>query len=518
MNVLLHAYFAIYVPLIIMALRLVRDFRGRLMSQEVFCVDQNLQMVPEQSVRVSPTLIMVNQLLALSSLELQQMVRAEMEDNPALESVESTACISCGAGTTGLYCPVCMQLVAPAAPADKSASRDVNDNPGSGDTYGDYDFEDYRPRQPRGISLDDDEFDPLSIVASEAGMTEQLLSDMAVTLPEDDYPIAEYLVGNLDEHGFLRSSVKATARDLAVTVGRVEQVLEALQRTAPPGVGARDLRECLLIQLREIKMAGTPELVPHIEEIIGNYLTELGEHKYTIIAQRLGTTYEKVEEARDFIKKYLQPRPLQEPPSGRSWRSPSPTRFVMPDVIIQLRDGRLEAEVVETYRFSLRVNALYQQLASENGLSGQERDHIRQYVNRTKLFISNINQRRETIRRITECLINLQEEFILQGVRYLKPLTRAQLAQYLGIHESTVSRATAEKYVMLPGKQVIPFSDFFSASLSAKDVIREIITTEGRPVTDKEIVRRLYDKGIRVARRTVTKYRNQLGILPSTFR
>jgi len=190
----------------------------------------------------------------------------------------------------------------------------------------------------------------------------------------------------------------------------------------------------------------------------------------------------------------------------------------MPDVIIQLRDNRLEAEVVETYRFSLRINSLYQQLASDHGLSGGERDHILQYVNRTKLFISNINQRRETIRRITECLILLQEEFILHGVRYLRPLTRAQLAQHLSIHESTVSRATADKYVMLPNKQVIPFSDFFSASLSAKDVIREIITGEARPITDKEIVHRLHDQGIRVARRTVTKYRNQLGILPSTFR
>ena len=151
-------------------------------------------------------------------------------------------------------------------------------------------------------------------------------------------------------------------------------------------------------------------------------------------------------------------------------------------------------------------------------MSDGERDHIRRYVNRSKLFISNINQRRETMRRITECLIQVQEDYIRNGVRHLRPLTRAQVAQYLGIHESTVSRATASKYVMLPSKTVIPFSDFFSASLSAKDVIKEIITKEARPITDKEIVTRLRDQGIRVARRTVTKYRNQLGILPSTFR
>ena len=137
---------------------------------------------------------------------------------------------------------------------------------------------------------------------------------------------------------------------------------------------------------------------------------------------------------------------------------------------------------------------------------------------RSQLFLTNLRQRRETIRRIAEFLIERQGDFLRQGVRFLKPLTRAQVAQYLGIHESTVSRATADKFVMVPNKQVIPFSDFFSASLSAKDVIKELITKEGRPMTDKEIVSSLRDQGYRVARRTVTKYRNQLGILPSAFR
>jgi RNA polymerase sigma-54 factor len=475
-------------------------------------------MVPEQSVKVSPTLIMVNQLLALSSLELQQMVHTELEENPALESIENTTCISCGAGATGLYCPVCMQLVAPSPNNENRPARDNDDALGNGNTDGEYDIDYYRPRQTRGSLFDEEEFDPLAVVASEADLAEQLLMDLAVTLPDEDYSIAEFLVGSLDEWGFLSCSVKSAARELDVPVQRVERVLDALQRTAPPGVGARDLRECLQIQLREIKAAGTPKPIRYVEEIINDYLTELGEHKFTIIAQRLGAGYEQVEAARNFIKQHMYPRPAQEQPDGRSWRAPTHTRFVMPDVLIQLRDGRLEAEVVETYRFSLRVNSLYQQLTSDHSLSDNEREHIRRYVNRSKLFISNINQRRETIKRITECLIGIQEEYVLNGVRFLKPLTRAQLAQYLGIHESTVSRATADKYVMLPNKQVIPFSDFFSASLSAKDVIREIITKESQPVTDKEIVRRLREQGIRVARRTVTKYRNQLGILPSTFR
>ncbi len=478
-------------------------------------MDQNmhLQMVPDHAMKVSPTLIMVNQLLALSSMELQHVVCVELEDNPALENLESTTCTSCGAGTTGRYCPVCMQSVVPTPDLGSNSNKSADD---------DYDPEDFRRPGTRSAIADED-FDPLTLVATESSMTEQLLSDLAVTLPSEDFPLAEYLVGNLDEQGFLGCKLEAAAHSLGVPLERLEQVLHTLQSMAPCGVGARDLRECLLLQLEEIKDRGYPEPAPHVEEIISFYLTELGEHKFTIIAQALSISYNSVVEVRDFIKRNMEPRPLMEPPPGRSWRSPSPTRFVTPDVIIHARDGKLEPEVVESYRFSLRVNPLYQRLSADSRrkaeeLSDGERDHIRRYVNRSKLFISNINQRRETIRRITICLINLQEEFIRYGVRYLRPLTRAQVAQYLGIHESTVSRATACKYLMLPDKRVIPFSDFFSASLSAKDVIKELITTEGRPMTDKEIVNRLREQGIRVARRTVTKYRNQLGIMPSTFR
>lgn len=486
-------------------------------------MDQGMQleMVQEQGMRVSPTLIMVNQLLALSSLELQHVVRTELADNPALESLERTTCASCGAGTAGVYCPVCMQPVKPSSGPDQEHGRAFEKQGGSGSSDDYYDLEEYRPREGRQRVVEVEEFDPLSVVATESSMAESLLSDLAVSLPPDEFHIAEYLVGNLDEQGFLGCTLEAAAIEMHDSVERVERVLEVLQRTAPIGVGARNLRECLLLQLREIAEQETLEIAPYVEEIISNYLTELGEHKYTVIAQALGVGYESVVGVRDFIKKHMQPRPLQESPGGKQWRSPSPTRFVIPDVIIHQREDRLEAEVVETYRFSLRINSLYQRLSSDgqhSSLSDGERDHIRRYVNRSKLFISNINQRRETMRRITECLIQLQEEYIRLGVRHLKPLTRAQVAQYLGIHESTVSRATADKYVMLPSKRVIPFSDFFSASLSAKDVIKEIITGEAKPITDKEIVRRLRDQGIRVARRTVTKYRNQLGILPSTFR
>jgi RNA polymerase sigma-54 factor len=196
----------------------------------------------------------------------------------------------------------------------------------------------------------------------------------------------------------------------------------------------------------------------------------------------------------------------------------------MPDVIItESENGKLEVEVVESRRFALTVNSMYQQLLAQvNSNSAQytdlDREHIQRYVSRAKMFIANINQRRQTMQKITSFLVNYQKDYLKQGVRHLKPLTRAMLAEQTGIHESTVSRATAAKYVMLPTGEVIPFSNFFTASLCVKDIIRDMIASEEQPLTDQEIALRLREFGYRVARRTVAKYRDQLDILPSSLR
>ncbi len=522
-------------------------------------MDISLQVNQEQSLKVSPTLIVLNQLLALSSLELQQLIQQELADNPALEIVEGRPCPVCGTPSTSPLCPVCERPINPPgkdAPTPTSSTSSEVDSP-SDDWY--QDFADRRSSASRRDESSE-EFDPLTLVAGDIDRVEQLLADLTPGLADRDRAVAAYILGSLDERGYLSCPLDQVAGACGVTVEQVEVVLRLIQRAAPTGVGARDLRECLLLQLEEIKERGEPALVPFVEEILRDYLTELGEHKFTMIAHTLGTTYDAVVAVRDFVKQHMNPHPGYGS-DGRPWPAHTPTRYVAPDVIIRLRNEKLEVEVVESLRFSLRVNPLYHRLAAaasahpqgrvpalngngatadgagpgmngvhaalrlpENwethlpGFSDADREHIRRYVNRSRLFISNVAQRRETMRRITTCLVEIQEEFLRHGIRQLRPLTRAQVAQHLGLHESTVSRATADKYVMLPNRQVIPFSDFFQASLSAKDRIRELITTEPKPLTDKEIVQRLREQGVRIARRTVTKYRNQLGIMPSTFR
>jgi RNA polymerase sigma-54 factor len=477
-------------------------------------MDLSLEMSAEQTMRVSPTLIAVNHILALSSQELQALIKQEADENPALEIVEHQTCSICGEPLKHGTCLNCLR--GGSAPSQaQMAPEDYG--------YGPFNYREDGAESGFASVADDEDFDPVSLVAAEATMRERLMSDLRSALSTEDFPIADYLVGSLDDRGFLVPSTETVAVELGVEVERVNAVLETIQRLGPSGIGARDPRECLLLQLTFIEQE-TGEVKHHVREILENYFVELGEHKYGYIAQKLGIELEDVEEAREYIRFNLTPFPvIWADDEVSTWGSQSKAQYVTPDVIIKDVDGELEVEIVESRRFFMKLNPLYSQIAADlrnksASYSETDRRHIVQYVSRTKLFMSNIKQRRETMTKIARTLIEYQEDYLRMGVRHLHALTRAQIAEATGLHESTVSRATAGKYIMLPNRQVVPFSDFFTASLSVKDVIKEIIEREGRPMADREIVARLRERGIRIARRTVAKYRSQLGILPSTLR
>ena len=459
----------------------------------------------QQTLKVSPRLVAASYILELSSLELQQAIQQELAENPALEMTEVSKCPVCGGAMEGSVCPHCL--------AERRALEEQKEN--QSETP-----EEYVPTH--GLSASgDDEFDPLTQVAGQMTLEERLLNELQSMLPMEDMPIVEYLVGNLDESGYLRASVQETADLFETSKARVEIILKHLQSLDPIGIGARDLRECLLIQLDYLEQQGITH--PHARDIIKKHLTQLGEHKFGRIASEMGISSDEVADVWDFIKHHLNPYPAQ----GYGIPEPGPNEpistYVMPDVIITRGELGYDVDVVESKRFILRLSPIYNQLSAElergnERFSEEERKHIQQYVSRAKLFIANINQRRQTIQRITNTIVQEQKEFLDEGIRHLRPLTRAQVAARLGMHESTVSRATASKYVMLPDGRVIPFSDFFTASLSVKDVIKELIELEETPLTDQEIAERLGKVGIHVARRTVAKYREQLNILPSSLR
>jgi RNA polymerase sigma-54 factor len=456
-------------------------------------MSMGMNLLPQQQMKASPALIALNNMLVLSTLELQQLVQAELEDNPALDQLESeeSLCSRCGRPLSGATCIYCLHEDLKLAEAE----RDDASAPPS-----------------------DDDFDPLLAVAAPTSLREAVQRDLHVSLAQADHGIADYLIGSLDEHGFLDGATEEIAALLNVDLERVEHVLYKLQDLGPAGVGARNVQECLLIQLTRLERQSLTN--PHLRTIISDYWLDLGEHRYGAIAQAIGISYDDVVAARDFMRQYLRPFPLERTTDSAS---SADTSFLMPDVVIREESGQLVAEVVESRRFYLRLNPLYQELSQamvrgQEDISQEEREHLSIFVSRARLFLTNLRQRRETIRRIAEYLIERQEAFLRHGVRHLAPLTRAEVAAAIGVHESTVSRATANKYVQIPAKEIVPFSHFFTASLSVKDVIHELISNEKTPLTDQDIVEILRGRGFDVARRTVTKYRGQLGILPSTLR
>lgn len=467
---------------------------------------------------VSPSLIEANYILSLSQQELQQVIAAEMEANPALEMDDRQTCPICNSILDGNFCPTCL------------THQQSIEATASLESYDDFIGE---PVTQVATRDDTGDFDPMSLIASEEPVDRQILADARAILDESEHIVAEYIVESLDERGFLTMSVEDIAGALDRPVEEVLAVLEVIQDVAPIGVGARDLKECLLLQAAYLRHSGQ-EVPEPVMNIIGSHLVEFGSHRYGQIAKDLGITVEDIEDARDFIREQLNPYPLQSA-EAKSWRSPTDSNFVAPDVVILLKNGELVVEIVDTKFFHLRMNEMYEQLAGQyarrktaavaqsNGHvpAEDERTHVRKYSNRAKLFMSNIHQRRDTLLRISRCICDLQESFLRGGVRELKPLTRAIVAQQVGVHESTVSRATANKFVMLPTRKVIAFSDFFTPSLSTKDIIKELVereTRRGEALTDRRICELLLQQGVRIARRTVAKYRAELGILPSTMR
>lgn len=455
---------------------------------------------------VSPRMVQASSILVMSSTELRQAINQEAEDNPALEVEEVSVCPRCGDKLEGSICLTCGEGTAERDPTEQFLQEEA-----------------MRPAAPR----DEDEFDPLTVVATEVSLQERLIQDLGTLLRATDMPIAEYLVGALDETGYLRADLDEIAWRLTVSLKAVERVLEVLQSLDPPGVGARDIRECMLIQIHRLEEMGH-EVDPLAAPVVADYLEEIGKHQFAAVARRVRRPVAQVEAAWTFMKEQLSPYPAylfeERVGGGRPSRTAS-GQSVVPDIVIAKdKAGRLKADVIESQRFQLKVSRPYETVlrqirASGNALSEEEREHVRVYVQRARQFISSIQQRRRTMQLLADFLVERQAAFLRDGIRHLQPLTRADAATAVGVHESTVSRAAAEKFVLLPNGKVVPLSDFFRAALPVQDVMREIIAAEGsNHLTDREISDRLAERSYKVARRTVAKYRSQMRILPSELR
>jgi RNA polymerase sigma-54 factor len=471
-------------------------------------MELGFEITQEQRTRNLPRLIEANYLLHLNATELQTLVTAELADNPALEMAEDEICHSCGAPLENGSCSNCIRVEDLPTPSLADDAGDWSEVVLKSDSNG-------------------DDFDPMTAISGALDQREELETDLRAILPPGNERLALVLVESLDERGFLSMSTEELASLCDVDIPTIELAIAMLQEIAPPGVGARDLRESLLLQIQFLREHDI-DVPCGVEALVSNHLGDLAAHRYHQLSRALDIDTEAIAAAHEFIRDQLSPQPWSQQRAATS-TAVSDIAYVRPDVVIGINDdNEISIKVSGGVDRSLRLNGLYQELASSlRGASttplesDDDRSHVRDAVTRARQFMGKLQQRRETLERISLCTVTMQEAFVRQGVRELRTLTRADVANELGIHESTVSRAIAGKYVMLPNSKVVPLSTFFSASLSTKDAIREIIEREaanGNALADREIVQRLLEQGYRVARRTVAKYRSELGILPSTLR
>ena len=328
---------------------------------------------------------------------------------------------------------------------------------------------------------------------------------------------AELLIGNIDDFGFLQGSLEEISQNTGHPLGELEEMLSLIQTFHPVGVGARNLRECLLIQLRRLGKEHSLEY-----QIVDEYLEDLGRKRLPELARRLGVSVEQVQKAANFIST-LDPKP------GQIF-TPDPNNYVLPDVSVDKVGDEYTVSLNADQIPHLRISKTYKDLMTQGANGTDVRDYIREKIRSGKFLIKSIHQRQQTILNIANEIVKRQSEFLENGTAYLKPMTMVQIAETVGVHETTVSRAISGKYMATP-QGVFEMKYFFTpgyqtaagaalSNTSVKEAISDMVRNEDarNPLSDKEIVDVLSDRGIPIARRTVAKYRAELNILPSNLR
>jgi RNA polymerase sigma-54 factor len=440
-------------------------------------------------------------LLSLTSGELQQQIEGELAANPALEMADEHRCPTCRRLLPGRgVCPVCSRptQVGDDCPIVFVSSREVVSGFG----------------EPRD---DEDREDGGSAVGED--LMTYVFRQVAPDISPEDRKMAAYLLTHLNEDGLLTTSLAEIAMYFHVPLRRVEAIQRIVQHADPLGVGSISPTEAMLVQL-DILQETTP--VPAMaRQILNAGMDLLSRRQYNELAKRLQAPVDQVRAAAHFVSENLNPFP------GRSYwgdvRQPTSSGtsvYYKPDIIVsQLGEalgGGLVIEILFPVWGTLRVNPLYRQAIQQ--ADDDQKQAMRDDLDRASLFVKCLQQRNHTMQRLLERLASVQKTFILKGEKYLRPLTRASLSKELGVHESTISRAVANKTVQLPNGRIIPLADFFDRSLSARIALKELINGEKKPLSDSELVFLLAERGFEVARRTVAKYRAMEGILPAGLR
>lgn len=438
-------------------------------------------------------------LLVLSNLELRERVLEELNTNPALELLEEPTCPSCGRALNGQR--RCLRCTA----APGGAEAIVFLSP----------WESARPASSAPPEEPLPDLEP----SEPERLADYVLEQLALDLTPEARELAAYILACLDDNGFLQDPPVLIAQATRRPLEEVHTLLELIRRADPPGLATQGPRQALLVQAR--LLAEENPLAALAARVLEEAFEDLAHGDFEVIARRLEVPQSEVRQAAAFIRERLYPFPARAfHARSRSRSAAEAGVYYTPDVQISLppgrEDGPLMVEVFAPYAGRLRVNPLFRQATVASNGSAPEAWH--EHLERASLFVKCLNQRGNTMRRLMGLLAHEQRAFILHGDLHLRPMTRAQAARKLGLHESTVSRAVANKTVALPDGRIVPLARFFDRSLPVRARIRRIVENESRPLTDDEIAARLRKEGIKVARRTVAKYRSLEGILPARLR
>src|SRR5689334_22767858 len=472
-------------------------------------IQQKLHTKLVQKLILTPSLQQAIKLLPMSTLELSDLLNQEMVENPMLEEVPTED----------------LQPADAAAAAEKPEAESPQNKTDTWDDqdyeyfFGDYLDDGYRPRAPQEIK----ELPPIeNTLSTSSSLADHLLWQLSM---QTDDPlmreIGAAIIGNLDDDGTLVASNEELAAMGPWPVGEVERALRLLQGFDPTGVAARDLQECLLIQLRHLGLEGTPT-----EKIVTEHLRLLQNHQVPEIARKLGMSIEDLKEHIEIIR-HLDPKP-------GSRYNPSQSQYVIPDVYVVKVEDQYVAVLNEEGLPQLRISPTYRRLLDKNVAGTPENNETRAYVKdkfRSALWlIKSVDQRQKTIQKVANSIINFQREFLDHGIEYLRPLVLRDVANDIGMHESTVSRVVNNKYMHTP-QGVFELKYFFHSGISSsygdsvssvtiKQRIRKIIENQDprKPLSDSKIVSILQKEGLMLARRTIAKYREELKIPTSNQR
>lgn len=470
-------------------------------------IEMRLDLKLAQKLVMTPQLQQAIKLLQLSRLEMSQLVYQEMMENPVLEDTSLEA-------------------------ETEEVEREVKDEPDRDDggeteqaidvfdmKWDNY-LEDDNYEKDLTYYSDTEEEKPSyeQTLSSRIGLADHLSWQLRLTAAgEAERRVGEIIIGNIDEDGYLRDmTVEEVAAAAGVDVPQAEKALRLVQDLDPPGVAARDLRECLLIQARQLGLGGTI-----VEEVLLGHLDELEKKRYPSIAKALKVSVKDVLLAAKAIEA-LEPKP------GRPFTT-SEVQYIVPDVYVVKKDGGYVILLNDEGMPKLKISPFYKNLMRHGG-DEATREYIETKLRSAQWLIKSIEQRNKTIYRVAESIVSRQKEFFDKGIAYIKPMILKDVADDIGMHESTISRVTTSKYMHTP-RGIFELKYFFAGGISSVDgedtssiavrnIIQKTISEEDprKPLNDRIIVNILKSKNIDIARRTVAKYRCELRIPPASVR